>query len=115
MPAISSTNCQGRPGKVQQIETDRQQWLNHFLFLAPVLLLIVLLYIGFYYSVKLTITQLIKSAEAVTSGNLDQEMHTRTKDELFSFGASLGSHENTAESPTNEASPSQYHRWVYWA
>lgn len=76
--------------KVQQIETDRQQWLNHFLFFsAGVLLLIVLLYIGFYYSVKLTITQLIKSAEAVASGNLDQEMHTRTKDELFHLGQAL--------------------------
>ena len=66
-----------------------------------------------HYSVKLTITQLIKSAKRLR-GTWIWKCTPGQRMNFFIWGMSLGSHENTAESPTNEASPSQYHRWAYW-
>ncbi len=76
--------------EVRHIERDRRDWVNQFLLITGgILVLIILLYVGFYYSVKRTITRLIRSAEAVAGGDLDHVMHTETRDELSHLGHAL--------------------------
>ena len=53
------------------------------------ILLTILLYTGFYYSVRNTITHLVNSAEAVAAGDLDRVMRTHTHDELSLLGRAL--------------------------
>lgn len=74
----------------QQIENKRERDMQLLLsFTVVLVVLILLLYSGFYYSVKKTITQLVDSAEAVAAGDFDRAMRTHTRDELSLLGRAL--------------------------
>ncbi len=72
-----------------ELQHRRQEMLVFQLLTLTLTLLVLLLYTGFYYSVKNTITQLVNAAEAVASGDLDRTMRTQTHDELSLLGNAL--------------------------
>lgn len=69
--------------KLASLEKDKQDQLALFITMTGLIIaLILLLYAGFYYSVRNTIQQLALAAEAVAAGDLDQIITTNTNDEL---------------------------------